>query len=795
MGNGGSGSVATAHALQSHEALLRRLTVSRWEGHDGCVNRICWNRAGSLLASGSDDRRVLIWDYQKRGAVRATIPTGHSANIFAVRFLDSDENIVSGGMDTECRVSSIARESVNDVFHCHRGRVKEIDTDPTSPHVWFTASEDGTCRMFDTRMPHTCEGDFESELSTCSNVLIQVKVGGEGVSAPDYGRYARDHPRDGVALKGICVNPTNPNLLAFAASDPLVRLYDRRMCTPGRKAGCNSGTEAVVAFAPPFVRAEHHTTYAQFSEDGKQLVTSYSGEQVYVFDVLNVSNPAQEMQAPPPPPPPLPLLTTSTPADVKTSTSKTASTAASATTLKDEWPIDAKMKISGVGSNIASDRKSERSAPVQVPSTALDSKGTPPTSEYFPARKRFRSTRARADFLKQAGNTAFEQKNWSRAISYYTLALATSTGCGSGGSGSDAAPQKEDSVLYSNRAAALLKRQFEGDAKMATRDCELAIAADPTLVKAYYRKMQSLQSQKRMTAALRAAKLCETKFTGSVGTKLLAEIESATKQQTDSRRRNLMSVMPETQANHRAADESDQFDTSSSDSDAGTDTEPERKDSTAATKTAASAATDTAAALKSSDDAMSSDEKSGTGKPEKFHSAGYFGPRRPPRTAKRRRTFNSRLTGHCNVQTDIKEATFWYNYIVSGSDDGRIFIWDKRTGRLVGVLQCSEEVVNCVRPHPFDAVLASSGIEHSVQLWRPTGSDPLASGEDAKDQSSVLEENQKRMHESPGSFMLNPRLMQLLMSQFGARPAAPGGTRGGRGLGRGRGTGSGSGSE
>ena len=27
-------------------------------GHHGCVNRLCWNESGSLLASGSDDRKV-----------------------------------------------------------------------------------------------------------------------------------------------------------------------------------------------------------------------------------------------------------------------------------------------------------------------------------------------------------------------------------------------------------------------------------------------------------------------------------------------------------------------------------------------------------------------------------------------------------------------------------------------------------------------------------------------------------------------------------------------------------------
>lgn len=31
-------------------------------GHAGCVNRLCWHEGGDLLASTSDDRRVLLWD-------------------------------------------------------------------------------------------------------------------------------------------------------------------------------------------------------------------------------------------------------------------------------------------------------------------------------------------------------------------------------------------------------------------------------------------------------------------------------------------------------------------------------------------------------------------------------------------------------------------------------------------------------------------------------------------------------------------------------------------------------------
>ena len=87
--------------------------------------------------------------------------------------------------------------------------------------------------------------------------------------------------------------------------------------------------------------------------------------------------------------------------------------------------------------------------------------------------------------------------------------------------------------------------------------------------------------------------------------------------------------------------------------------------------------------------------------------------------------FCARYTGHCNLKTDIKEATFFGDrYICSGSDDGRCFIWDQETGKLVNVLSAvDEEVVNTVRRHPHFPILALSGIDSTVKIWAPSCSE------------------------------------------------------------------------
>ncbi|GMP45789.1 hypothetical protein CsSME_00014181 [Camellia sinensis var. sinensis] len=112
-----------------------------------------------------------------------------------------------------------------------------------------------------------------------------------------------------------------------------------------------------------------------------------------------------------------------------------------------------------------------------------------------------------------------------------------------------------------------------------------------------------------------------------------------------------------------------------------------------------------------------------------------------------------RYVGHCNVGTDIKQASFLGQrgeYVASGSDDGRWFIWEKRTGRLIKVLVGDDAVVNCVQCHPFDCVVATSGIDNTIKIWTPTASEPsiVAAGAAGPENNNVLEameSNQRRL--------------------------------------------------
>ncbi|KAF3180576.1 hypothetical protein EYR41_001238 [Orbilia oligospora] len=220
--------------------------VNELYAHSGCVNALTWSQSGNLLASGSDDTHVNI---HQRSSSESTfshthsISTGHTQNIFSVKFMphSEDRTLISCAGDGEVRVfdvnytassidstnSSFAHsirqtsrlsygETHTRVYRAHRDRVKRIITE-NSPHLFLTCSEDGDVRQFDIRAP--------SDPS-------RTRLGRFSRDDDDY----RDGPRPLISyrkspldLNTISVATSQPHYLALGGSHLYCFLHDRRM--------------------------------------------------------------------------------------------------------------------------------------------------------------------------------------------------------------------------------------------------------------------------------------------------------------------------------------------------------------------------------------------------------------------------------------------------------------------------------------------------------------------------------------------------------------------------------------
>uniref|UniRef100_A0A672GQV7 Ddb1 and cul4 associated factor 6 n=1 Tax=Salarias fasciatus TaxID=181472 RepID=A0A672GQV7_SALFA len=244
--------------------------------HDGCVNTISWNDTGEYILSGSDDTFLVITNpYNKK--VKKSIRSGHRANIFSAKFMPhtNDQEIVScsgDGIIFYTHTEKSPEHNRQCQFNCHYGTAYEIMTVPNDPYTFLSCGEDGTVRWFDLRMKTSCTKEDCKD-----DILINCRR----------------------AATSISISPLVPYYLAVGCSDSSVRIYDRRML--GTRATGNymgRGTTGMcVRFVPAHLSNKScRVTSLCYSEDGQEVLVSYSSDYIYLFDPKD--DQARELKGP-----------------------------------------------------------------------------------------------------------------------------------------------------------------------------------------------------------------------------------------------------------------------------------------------------------------------------------------------------------------------------------------------------------------------------------------------------------------------------------------------------------------
>lgn len=133
--------------LQCAPSFIRHLEMDAiLRTHEGCVNCLEWNSSGKLLASGSDDLQICVWDpFRKQMILNFLTP--HHGNIFSVKFMpcSGDGVLASGAGDGQLFVYDIKQADVVPIWkcHCHHSRVKRLATAPETPFMLWSVGEDG----------------------------------------------------------------------------------------------------------------------------------------------------------------------------------------------------------------------------------------------------------------------------------------------------------------------------------------------------------------------------------------------------------------------------------------------------------------------------------------------------------------------------------------------------------------------------------------------------------------------------------------------------------------------------
>ncbi|KAL5293005.1 DCAF8 family protein [Megaselia abdita] len=229
-----------------------RVEKKRLSKHKGCVNCLNFNKNGNILVSGSDDLRIILWDWPSRKIIH-NFKSGHTSNIFQTKFVElnnSSASIVSSARDGCVLFSQIPPSGLTEIqpkkVYSHSSAVHKIALNPSTPSEIMSAGEDGWVVSCDIRTNEPTE-------------VISVD---------------KSNSRK-VRLYSISHHPHEPQI-CIGGTSQYVYVYDKR----------NYKTALSTMSPSTVVSCESHkqVTCALYNCKGDEILASYSYDNAYLFD-------------------------------------------------------------------------------------------------------------------------------------------------------------------------------------------------------------------------------------------------------------------------------------------------------------------------------------------------------------------------------------------------------------------------------------------------------------------------------------------------------------------------------
>ncbi|XP_017484171.1 PREDICTED: DDB1- and CUL4-associated factor 8-like isoform X2 [Rhagoletis zephyria] len=231
--------------------VVERMKIShRLLKHNGCVNCLNFNRSGDLLCSGSDDMRIVVWNWPHKKP-KLVFKSGHTENIFQTKFINSLGvlDIVSAGRDGQVLRSIVppsGGKPQTSFLYRHMGSVHKLVISPNNPFEIISAGEDARIRRKDLRSD-------ESATILCKVDSIKMKK---------------------IRLFSIAHHPYAPEI-CVCGCDNFVRVYDKRNMNKPVHQMC---PDHLVKASIPQV------TCAVYNSTGSEVLASYSDDHIYLFN-------------------------------------------------------------------------------------------------------------------------------------------------------------------------------------------------------------------------------------------------------------------------------------------------------------------------------------------------------------------------------------------------------------------------------------------------------------------------------------------------------------------------------
>ncbi|KAK9506953.1 hypothetical protein O3M35_008795 [Rhynocoris fuscipes] len=750
--------------------LLKTLPI-----HSGCVNCICWNDKGDRLLSGSDDQHLII-SHAYNYKVLTNYKTSHRANIFSAKFLphSGDTTIVSCSGDGMILHTDLLRteETHHNLFNCHTGTTYEVATIPDDPNTFLSCGEDCTVRCFDLRVKQKCT------LMHCTDdILISCQR----------------------AVTALTVNNVMPYQLAIGCSDSTVRLYDRRML----RIGFGDSTKPYESYvAPGMDGRSYRITSLSFSPKGEEILVSYSSEHIYLFGIRYKK-------------------TTTLSADPEVQPLETASSSSNENAAEPSSPVAPvrRLRLRGDWSDTGPDARPQNEAVTGGNSHARPTLHGTLMQRMTDVLSRMLNDPATRAALSHGGEDAFPEsteenqssqgetnnqeiaeassapatgQEQSPAIVDIELdELMTTDTCSCSRSGNEPNTSEEQAgdnntpldlplPSFSSSFSAAPTEQMEHEPSVNETvkepNSEESAIEEPSVepmaedepsdvrMPSTSTASSSEESTKPQSSKLnKFSSMCHG-FVKKLGVEPMVNLTYSDVGSTASSISVTMGENEGPKSSSPSVQKSSSLPSSSTNNQATTSRSTSLPSTESRDASMMEGEINEDDFVESDDDLiecrmvhvhpienhMDDDIKNARGESSSESSDDV--------NKTKKQYFKQKYTGHRNARTMIKEATFWGDdYVISGSDCGHVFMWERESAALRMLLQADHHVVNCVQPHPYLPILATSGIDYDVKLWAPVQQQPAFDSNMADElmkRNAIMLEETKDTITVPASFMI-----------------------------------------
>ena len=155
--------------------------------HNGWVKSVVFNPDCTMLASGSNDKKVKVWDVKTGIEIRTLI--GHKDCVYSVAFSPNGKKIASGSKDKEVKVWNVKTGIEIRTLIGHKDCVHSVVFSPNGKKI-ASASDDDTIKVWNAttgKRMHTFYTDYENSLFTAcythcnSNNRLSVGFSPDGI--------------------------------------------------------------------------------------------------------------------------------------------------------------------------------------------------------------------------------------------------------------------------------------------------------------------------------------------------------------------------------------------------------------------------------------------------------------------------------------------------------------------------------------------------------------------------------------------------------------------------------------